>query len=91
MLPLSLRSTFLRTNPAGQKRLLKKRLYAYPAAAFDPLLTRSGGKALLVENAFTVFQRHVKTFAGCAARLVKVGLAQTRHRRNTWSIDLGNK
>ena len=77
LLPLSLRATFLSASSGRKKMLLKWRRYAFPAAAFDLLVDRGGGRAPLTENAFTMFQRHVKSFAGCAARRVKVDLLST--------------
>jgi hypothetical protein len=74
LLPLSLRATFLSSSSASKQKLLRKRLYAYPAAAFDTLFTLDGDRALLTAVAFTAFERHVKSFAACAARRVKVGL-----------------
>jgi len=86
LLPLSLRATFLSSSSAGKQKLLKQRLYAYPAAAFDPLVTLSGGKVPIVENAFTMFERHVKSFTGCAARRVKIGLLNTPYLSTPLSI-----
>ena len=84
LLPLSLRATFLSSSSCERKKLLKWRRYAYPAAAFDPLVSGGSGRMALTENAFTEFGQHVKSFAGCASRRVKVGLATwlahiTRH------------
>jgi len=47
LLPLSLRATFLSASSGRKKMLLKWRRYAFPAAAFDLLVDRGGGRAPL--------------------------------------------
>jgi hypothetical protein len=57
---------------AGKQKLLRKRIYAYPSASFDPLVTLGGGTTHLTAEAFKAFDTHVKSFEGCAARRLKV-------------------
>ena len=91
LLPLSLRATFLSSSSAGKQKLLKKRLYAYPAAAFDPLVTLGGDTTTLTADAFKAFERHVKSFEGCAARRIKVGPCSYWSPRHKLSLNSRNE